>query len=140
MPASVRQLPENHKLDYDHEHIVECSRCEQKYLLTWDDREWNYVKDWIHIAALAVRKSHPQHAQVELPVSLKQRSFIKVPRQSDSLTHTQDKTSHSRLGSSFLNDVGRSRCPVFLARTKEITLDCVLFQLPGPPTCPDPPT
>jgi hypothetical protein len=71
MPASVRQLPENHKLDYDHQHIIECSRCKQKYLLVWDDKEWNYVKDWIHLAEFAVRKSHPLHAKIELPASLK---------------------------------------------------------------------
>ena len=26
VPASLRQLPENHKLDYDYEHIIQCSR------------------------------------------------------------------------------------------------------------------
>jgi hypothetical protein len=56
MPASIRQLPESHKLDYDHEHIIACSHCGQKYLLVWDDKEWNYVKDWIHLAEFAVRK------------------------------------------------------------------------------------
>ncbi len=71
MPASLRQLPENHKLDRNREHIIECPYCEQKYLLVWDDKEWNYVKDWIHVAASAVRKSHPRHVQIELPVSLK---------------------------------------------------------------------
>ena len=39
MPASIRQLPENHKLDYDHEHIIECPHRKQKYLLVWDDKE-----------------------------------------------------------------------------------------------------
>jgi|HubBroStandDraft_3_1064219.scaffolds.fasta_scaffold4882821_1 hypothetical protein len=57
MPASLRQLPENHKLDRDHEHVIGCSHCEQKYLLVWDDKEWNYVKDWIHLAEFAVRKN-----------------------------------------------------------------------------------
>jgi hypothetical protein len=69
MPTSIRQLPENHKLDYDHEHIIEC--CKQKYLLVWDDKEWNYVKDWIHLVEFAVRKSHPLHAEFELPATLK---------------------------------------------------------------------
>jgi hypothetical protein len=71
MPASLRQLPENHKLDYEHEHIIECSHCGQKYLLVWDDKEWNYVKDWIHLAEFAVRKSHPKHGEIELPATLK---------------------------------------------------------------------
>jgi hypothetical protein len=64
MPASLRQLPENHKLDYDHEHTIECSHCGQKYLLVWDDKEWNYVKDWIRVATFAVRKSHPLYGEV----------------------------------------------------------------------------
>ena len=71
MPASLRQLPENHKLDYDHEHTIECSHCGQKYLLVWDDKEWNYVKDLIHLAEVVVRKSHPKHGDVELPATLK---------------------------------------------------------------------
>jgi hypothetical protein len=33
MPVSLRHLPENHKLDYDHERIIECSHSEQKYCL-----------------------------------------------------------------------------------------------------------
>jgi hypothetical protein len=71
VPASLRQLPENHKPNRDHEHIIECSHCSQKYLLVWDDKEWNYVKDWIHLAAFAVRKSHTLHAVIELPATLK---------------------------------------------------------------------
>jgi hypothetical protein len=71
MPASLRPLPDSHKLDYDHEHITAWSHCGQKYLLVWDDKEWNYVKHWIHLAAFAVRKSHPLHAVIELPATLK---------------------------------------------------------------------
>jgi hypothetical protein len=71
MPASFRQLPENYKLDCDHQHVITCSHCGQKYLLVWDDKEWNYVKDWIHLAEFAVRKSHPLHTVIELPPTLK---------------------------------------------------------------------
>ena len=71
MSASIRPLPENHKLDRDHEHIIECFYCAQKYLLAWDEKEWNFVKDWIRVAAFAVQKSHPLHAVVELPPTLK---------------------------------------------------------------------
>jgi hypothetical protein len=39
MPASLRQRPENHKLDGDHEHIIECSQGKQENLLGWDDKE-----------------------------------------------------------------------------------------------------
>jgi hypothetical protein len=71
VPACLCPLPENYKLDYDHEHIMGCSHCGQPYLLVWDDKEWNYVKDWIHLAAFAVRKSHPLHAVIDLPATLK---------------------------------------------------------------------
>ena len=57
MPASLVPFPENHKLDYDHEHIIGCSHCRQKYLLVWDDKEWNYAKDWIHLAEGAEKPS-----------------------------------------------------------------------------------
>ena len=33
LPVSLRQFPENHRLDYDHEYIIECSHSEQKYCL-----------------------------------------------------------------------------------------------------------
>jgi hypothetical protein len=33
MHQSLRQFPENHRLDYDHEYIIECSHSEQKYCL-----------------------------------------------------------------------------------------------------------
>ena len=46
------------------------------YLLVWDDKEWNSVKDWIGVVERAVRKSHPRHGEVELPVSLKVPSMI----------------------------------------------------------------
>jgi hypothetical protein len=36
MPASVRKLSENHKIDYDHEHIIECPTAGR---LVWDDKE-----------------------------------------------------------------------------------------------------
>jgi hypothetical protein len=71
MPASLRRLPEKHKLDHDHEHMIACSHCGHNYLLVWDDKEWNYVKDWIDLAEFAVRKSHPRHGEVELPPTLK---------------------------------------------------------------------
>src|ERR1700732_2426037 len=56
MTVSLRQLPENHKLDCDHEHIIECSHCDRKYLVVWDDKEWNFVKDWIQDNRFAPRR------------------------------------------------------------------------------------
>jgi hypothetical protein len=43
----------NHKLDYDHEHVIGSSRCGQKYLLVWDHQEW-----------VAVQKSHSLHSEI----------------------------------------------------------------------------
>jgi hypothetical protein len=41
------------------EHLVFCSHCGPSYLLQWDDKEWSCVKDWIYLAEVAVRTSHP---------------------------------------------------------------------------------
>jgi hypothetical protein len=71
MPASIREFRQEHKLDYDHEQIIECPYREARFLLVWDDKEWNSVKDWIRVARFAVRKNHPRHSRVELPVSLR---------------------------------------------------------------------
>ena len=56
---------------HEHEYIIECSHCGQKYLLVWDDKEWNYIKDWIHLPEFAVGKSYPGHGEVGLPATLK---------------------------------------------------------------------
>ena len=71
MPASIREFSQGHKLDRDHEQVIECPHCSRRFLLVWDDREWNYVKDWIRLARFAVKKSHPRHSGVELPASLR---------------------------------------------------------------------
>ena len=59
MPVSLRQLPGNCKVDYDHEYLIVCAHCGKPYLLRRVDKEWNFLKDWIHLAELAVRKSIP---------------------------------------------------------------------------------
>jgi hypothetical protein len=43
----------------------------QQYLLIWDDKEWNSVKDWVRLAEAAVRKSHRAHGEIALPTTLK---------------------------------------------------------------------
>ena len=73
IPATLRHPPEKHKLDYNHEHIIGCSHCAQKYLLVWDDKEWNYVKDWIHLAEPPFEKSYVKHGDIGVPMSLKVR-------------------------------------------------------------------
>src|SRR5258708_33807456 len=55
----------------DHERWIQCPYCSQKYLLVWDDQEWNSVKDWIRVAEAAVRKSHRAHGDIALPLTLK---------------------------------------------------------------------
>jgi hypothetical protein len=71
MPASIQKFHENRKIDPNTERLIECPYCAQTYLLVWEDKEWNSVKDWIGVAERAVRRSQPKHSDVELPVSLK---------------------------------------------------------------------
>ena len=73
MPASLQNFSENRKIKPNHERPIQCTYCPQKYVLTWDDAEWNYVKDWIRVAETAVRKNHPKHSTIELPSSLRVR-------------------------------------------------------------------
>jgi hypothetical protein len=73
MPASLQVFSENRKINPNSERPIKCSYCPQQYLLVWDDKEWNSVKDWIRVAEAAVRKSHPKHGMIELPSSLKVR-------------------------------------------------------------------
>jgi hypothetical protein len=40
--------------------------CPRRYLLIWDDAEWNSVKDWIRLAKVAVRRSHREHGDIGL--------------------------------------------------------------------------
>jgi hypothetical protein len=47
MPASLQKFSDNRKINPNSERPIQCPYCPQKYLLGWDDREWNSVKDWI---------------------------------------------------------------------------------------------
>ena len=49
----------HHKIDPNHERPIQCPYCPQRYLLIWDDAEWNSVKDWIRVAEAAVRQESP---------------------------------------------------------------------------------
>jgi len=40
------------------QHTLKCSRCEQTYVLAYADREWNNLKDWLKLAATAIRQDH----------------------------------------------------------------------------------
>jgi hypothetical protein len=71
MAASLQKFSDNRKIDPNHERPIQCPYCPQQYLLIWDDAEWNSVKDWIRLAEAAVRKSHPRHGDIELPLSLR---------------------------------------------------------------------
>jgi hypothetical protein len=73
MPASIQIFLENRKINPNNERPIRCPYCSRRYLLVWDDKEWNSVKDWIRVAEAAVRKSHPKHGMIELPLSLKVR-------------------------------------------------------------------
>jgi hypothetical protein len=71
MSVSLQKLSDNRRIDLNHERPIQCPYCPQKYLLTWDDAEWNSVKDWIRVADAAVRRSHRIHGDIELPPTLK---------------------------------------------------------------------
>jgi hypothetical protein len=71
MRASFQKFHKSRKINSNTERPIQCPYCAVAYLLTWDDEEWNSVKDWIGVAERAVRKSHPRHGDVELPVTLK---------------------------------------------------------------------
>jgi hypothetical protein len=71
MPASLQNFSDNRQTNPNSERLVQCPHCPQKYLLVWDDREWNSVKGWIRIAETAVRKSHRTHGEIALPPTRK---------------------------------------------------------------------
>lgn len=68
MPATLQKPTSDQKLDPEHQQFVKCTHCEQRFVLTWDDKEWNSVADWIRVAAQAVRKTHPRHTDDQLPL------------------------------------------------------------------------
>jgi hypothetical protein len=71
MPASLQKFSAYREINPNSERVIQCPYCPQKYLLVWDDKEWNSVKDWIRVAEVAVRKSHRAHGDIELPSTLK---------------------------------------------------------------------
>lgn len=51
---------------------VKCPVCEQEFRLGYSDDEWNRVKDWLGIAASAIRKDHrARHEAASLTVNWK---------------------------------------------------------------------
>jgi hypothetical protein len=44
--------------DLKNELAVKCPRCSRTYRLGYSDSEWNKVKDWLKLAATAIRKDH----------------------------------------------------------------------------------
>lgn len=44
--------------DLTNEQTLKCPRCEQSYRLGYSDTEWHRVKDWLQLAAKAIRKDH----------------------------------------------------------------------------------
>jgi hypothetical protein len=71
MPASLQKISDNRKINPNNERLIQCPYCPQKYLLVWDDKEWNSVKDSIRLAETAVRKSPRAHGEIALPPTLK---------------------------------------------------------------------
>jgi hypothetical protein len=56
MPATLQKFS-NAPQDRSYEGVIECHH-RQKYLVAWDDKEWNSVKDCVRVAETAVRRSH----------------------------------------------------------------------------------
>ena len=67
MPASLQKFSDNRLIKPNSERLIQCPYCPQRYLLVWDDKEWNSVKDWIRLVETAVRKSHRDHGEIALP-------------------------------------------------------------------------
>jgi hypothetical protein len=44
MPATLQKFSSERIIDPNHEYLIKCSYCDQKYLLAWDDKEWNSVR------------------------------------------------------------------------------------------------
>ena len=48
---------------------IHCPRCEQAYRLGYSDTEWHRVKDWLQLAAKAIRKEHDlRHEAATIPL------------------------------------------------------------------------
>ena len=45
MLASLRKFSEDRKISPNNERPIQCLDCPRRYLLVWDDEEWNSVKD-----------------------------------------------------------------------------------------------
>ena len=44
MSASLQKFSDDRKIDPSHERTIKCPYRAQRYLLIWDDGEWNSVK------------------------------------------------------------------------------------------------
>jgi hypothetical protein len=47
----------------NNEQTVKCPLCEQTFRFGYTDSEWNRVKDWLTIAARAIREDHKSKHQ-----------------------------------------------------------------------------
>src|SRR5712671_6991046 len=55
--------------DLTNELAVRCPRCQQTYRLGYSDTEWHRVKDWLQLAAKAIRKDHDlRHEAAIIPL------------------------------------------------------------------------
>jgi len=62
-----RQTPVSDALA--NQQMVKCPRCGRAYVLAYSDSEWNKVKDWLGLAATAIRKDHSlRHEAATIPL------------------------------------------------------------------------
>jgi hypothetical protein len=72
MPVTLTKITNGKPVvsdDLTNEVAVHCPRCEQTYLLAYSDNEWHRVKDWLGLAATAIRCDHDlRHEAVTIPL------------------------------------------------------------------------
>src|SRR6267378_704785 len=74
MPVALTKIQNGNPAlsdDLKNEQIVKCPRCERTYRLGYSDTEWHRVKDWLQLAAKAIRKEHDlRHEAATIPLGV----------------------------------------------------------------------
>jgi len=72
MPESLTKILDGKPVvsdDLTNEQTVKCPRCGLAYRLGYSDTEWHRVKDWLNLAAKAIRKDHDlRHEAATIPL------------------------------------------------------------------------
>jgi hypothetical protein len=69
MPVTLTKFVEGISAEAANNQVLQCPKCEQKYLLGYSDEEWHRAKTWLEIAKIAVRKDHDlRHEAASIPL------------------------------------------------------------------------